>query len=88
MPPESLWIQYSVVGILVLAGIVLAALGWWGAKKAKKELEKFQPNLEEMKENADKWNKESEEWEKKSKEFRENMPSPEDFSPETQNLPQ
>ena len=78
-----IWILGGCAGIIILGIIAMVALGWWGARKAKKELEKFQPDLEQMKENADKWSKEAEGWEKKSEEFRNSMPNPEDFpSPE------
>lgn len=89
-PPKKntvwIWVLGGCLGILVLAGIAAVALGWWGARKAKRELEKYTPNLEQMKENADKWNKEAEEWEKKSEEFRNSLPNPEDF-PAPQEMP-
>jgi hypothetical protein len=83
-PPQKkshawIWILGGCAGIVILGIIAMVALGWWGARKAKKELEKYTPNLEQMKENADKWSKEAEEWEKKSEEFRNNMPNPEDL---------
>lgn len=74
-----IWILGGCLGIVILGIIVFVALGWWGARKVKKETEKYLPNLEQMKENADKWNKEAEEWEKKSQEFRENLPNPEEM---------
>ncbi len=83
-PPQKkshawIWILGGCLGILILAGIAMIALGWWGARKAKKELKKYQPNLEQMKENADKWNKESEEWQKKAQELQNNLPNPEEM---------
>ena len=60
------------LGIVVLAILAMVLLGWWGARKVKKELEKYTPNIKELKENT-------EEWQKKSEEFRENLPNPEDF---------
>jgi len=78
-----IWILGGCLGIVILGVIAAVALGWWGARKAKKELEKYTPGLEQMKANADKWNQEAEEWEKKSEEFRNSLPDPEDFpSPE------
>ncbi|OGI26156.1 MAG: hypothetical protein A3J76_01770 [Candidatus Moranbacteria bacterium RBG_13_45_13] len=74
-----IWILGGCLGIVILIGIAIVALGWWGARKAKRELEKLQPNLEEMKKNADQWSKESEEWQKKSQELQENLPNPEDM---------
>lgn len=74
-----IWILGGCLGIVILGIIAFVALGWWGARKAKRELEKYQPNLERMKENMDKFNQESQEWEKKSKEFQENLPNPEDM---------
>ena len=90
-PPQKksnawIWILGGCLGIVILGIIAMVALGWWGARKAKKELEKYTPNLQEMNENADKWNKEAEEWEKKSEEFRNSMPNPEDLQ-DPQNLP-
>lgn len=49
MPPESLWIQYSIIGILVLAAGVIAAafyrlwrelLGWIEIQDNKREAER------------------------------------------------
>lgn len=74
-----IWILGGCLGIIILVIIAVVALGWWGARKAKRELEKLQPNLEQMKENADKWSKESEEWQKKSQELQESLPNPEDM---------
>jgi len=74
-----IWILGGCLGIAILAMIAMVALGWWGARKAKQELEKYTPDLEEMKKNADEWSKEAEEWEKKSKEFQESLPNPEDM---------
>lgn len=82
-PPKKshawIWVLGGCLGIVILGVIAMVALGWWGARKAKKGLEKYTPNLEQMKENSDKWNKEAEEWERKSEEFRNSMPNPEDF---------
>jgi cytochrome c-type biogenesis protein CcmH/NrfG len=74
-----IWILGGCLGIVIIGVIAMVALGWWGARKAKKELEKYTPGLEQMKENADKWSKESEEWEKKAQELQNSLPNPEDF---------
>ncbi len=86
-----IWILGGCAGVVVLGIIAMIALGWWGARKAKRELEKIQPGLEQMKANADKWNQEAEEWEKKSREFRENFPNPEEMQdqfPLPENIPE
>jgi len=86
-----IWVLGGCAGIVILGIVAFVALGWWGARKAKKELEKITPNLEQIKENADKWSKEAEEWEKKSEEFRESLPNPEEMQnqlpPPPQNSP-
>jgi hypothetical protein len=74
-----IWILGGCLAIVVLAIIVLVALGWWGARKVKNEIQKYTPDMERMKENTDKWNKESEEWQKKSEEYRENLPNPDEL---------
>jgi hypothetical protein len=74
-----LWILGGCFTILVIIMAVVVVLGWLGARKVKREMEKYQPNIEGIKDNIDKMSKEGEEWEKKSKEFRESMPNPEDL---------
>lgn len=61
-----------IVVLLIIASIIFA--GWWGAKKVKNEIEKYEPTMEGVKNNIDKMNKEAEEWEKKSQELQKNMP--------------
>lgn len=87
-----IWILGGCFGLAILALIIMLALGWWGARKVKREMEKYTPDVQRMKENADKWDQESEEWQRKSQEFRENMPNPEDLQnqipPGPSDLPQ
>ncbi|PJA87192.1 MAG: hypothetical protein CO141_00650 [Candidatus Moranbacteria bacterium CG_4_9_14_3_um_filter_42_9] len=80
------WLLGSCLGIAILGFIALGALGWWGARKIKNEIQKKGPNIEQLKENVEKINREGAEWEKKSKELRESLPSQEDFPSELPSL--
>jgi len=80
-----IWILGGCLGIVILGIIVFVALGWWGARKVKKEMEKYTPSAQKIQENINRMNKEAEGWEKKSQEFQENLPNPEDFPAGTQN---
>lgn len=73
------WILGGCLLIVLVAIGSMAALGWWGARKVKKEIEKYQPSIDKTRENFDRMNREAAEWEKKSEEFRESVPNPEDF---------
>lgn len=73
------WIIGGCVLIILIAVGSMATLGWWGARKVKKEMQKYTPSAERMKENLDRMNEEAAEWEKKSQELRETMPDPEDL---------
>jgi len=69
-----------IIAILIVASIIF--VGWRGAKKVGNEIKKYEPTAENLKNNIDKLSKEAEEWDKKSQELQENLPDPEDFSEE------
>jgi uncharacterized protein HemX len=47
-----LWILGGCLTIVIIAGLVIGGLVWWGAKKVKKAIQENQPKLEEMQKNA------------------------------------
>ncbi len=78
-----LWVIGGCLAILILAGVVVMALGWWGVRKVKNEIDKSQPKLEELQKGAEEWSKNAEEWQRQAEEmqrqaeeFQENMPAP------------
>lgn len=77
------WVLGGCLMVLILGFIAFLALGWWGVKKVKNEI---QPGIDDIKGNIEKMSKEGEEWEKKSKEFRESLPNPEDVTSDFQNV--
>ena len=80
------WILGGCLTIVILVLITLGVLGWWGAKKVRDEIKKYEPGMESVKENIDKMNKESAEWQQKAKELQEKMPNPEDLPSGYQNI--
>lgn len=76
------WVLGGCLTVVILGMIAFLALGWWGMRKVKNEI---QPNIDNIKSDIEKMNKEGEEWEKKSKEFRESLPNPEDITNDLQN---
>ncbi len=76
------WVLGGCLTVVVLGMIAFLALGWWGMRKVKNEI---QPNIDNIKSDIEKMNKEGEEWEKKSKEFMESIPDPEDITNDLQN---
>lgn len=75
-----IWILAGCLIIVILTGLVIAGLGWWGVRKVKKEIDKAQPKLEEWSKNADEWQKQSEELQKKAQELQKNLPqTPDDL---------
>ncbi len=67
------WIIGGCLLIVAFFMLAMGALGWWGYRMAKKELQKQNPQIEEFKKQIDKAAKESDEWDKKSKELRDAM---------------
>jgi uncharacterized protein HemX len=63
-----LWILGGCLALVLIIGIVIAGLVWWGAKKVKNELEKTQPQVEqwgkEMQKQADEMQKQAEQMQK------------------------
>ena len=80
------WILGGCLFVVIISLIAMVALGWWGARKVKNEIKKYEPNLEEIKNNMEKMSKEGEGWQKKSEEFRNTLPNPEDFQNEVQKV--
>ncbi|MCX6765936.1 MAG: hypothetical protein NT136_03180 [Candidatus Moranbacteria bacterium] len=68
-----LWILGGCLAIVVITLIVIGALGWWGVKKVKKEIDKAQPKLEQFKEGTEEWQGQSEQWKKDAEEFQKEM---------------
>ncbi len=68
-----LWIIGGCLAIVVIAGLVIGGLAWWGAKKLKKTIKENQPKWEEMQKGAQEMQEQSEDWEKAAKEFQEQM---------------
>jgi Tfp pilus assembly protein PilO len=89
-----LWVIGGCLGILVLIGLAVMALGWWGVRKVKKEIKENQPRLEEFQKGAQEWSKNAEEWQKQAEEmqkqaeeFQKNMPVP-PVDPNFQGVPE
>jgi uncharacterized coiled-coil DUF342 family protein len=71
--------------LVILILVALGVLGWWGAKKVRDEIKKYEPGMESVKENIDKMKKDSDSWQQKAKEIQENMPNPDEFPSNYQN---
>jgi len=70
-----LWILGGCLTVLLIIGIVIAGLVWWGARKAKKAYESnVKPQLEEMQKEADQWKGKSDEWQEDMEKMQEEMP--------------
>ncbi len=69
------WIVGGCLMLVILIIISIALAGWWGVRKVKEEVKKYEPTAESLKNNMDKLNQEAADWEKKSQEFQENLPA-------------
>lgn len=69
-----LWIIGGCLAILLIAGLVIGGLIWWGARKAKKAFESnVKPQLEEMQKNTEQWQEKSEDWQKAADDWQKEM---------------
>lgn len=69
-----LWIIGGCLAVLLIAGLVIGGLVWWGARKAKKAYESnVKPQLEEMQKNAEQWQDKSENWQKAADDWQKEM---------------
>ncbi len=69
-----LWIIGGCLAILLIAGLVIGGLIWWGARKAKKAYESnIKPQLEEMQKETEQWEAQSDDWQKAAEEWQEEM---------------
>lgn len=60
--------------ILLIAGLIIGGLIWWGARKAKKAFESnVKPRLEEMQKNTEQWQNQSEDWQKAADDWQKEM---------------
>lgn len=82
-PPKNpskvwLWIIGGCLAIVIIAGLIMGGLAWWGAKKFKKTIQENQPKLEEMQKGAEEWQKEmekaQEEWESEMEKMQNQTP--------------
>lgn len=87
-PPQKsgskiwLWIIGGCLAILLIAGLIIGGLIWWGARKAKKAYESnVKPQLEEMQKNAEQWQGQSEDWQKAAEEWQKEMKKVQDELP-------
>jgi len=66
-----LWIIGGCLGIIIIIGLILGGLAWWGARKIKNEIKNSKPKIEqfsrEMEEKAKSLEKINEELEKQAK---------------------
>jgi Tfp pilus assembly protein PilO len=69
-----LWIIGGCLGICILIGIAILALGWWGVHKVKQEIKKNQPKLEQMQKDAENFQKQAEQAQKQAEQIQKNMP--------------
>lgn len=77
-----LWIIGGCLIILLIAGLVIGGLIWWGARKAKKAYESnVKPQLEEMQKNAEQWEDQSEDWQKAAEEWQKEIEKVQDELP-------
>jgi hypothetical protein len=74
---KSPW-PWIVGGCLLIVILVIGAfvfLGWWGARKVKDEMNKYQPTMDNVKNSVDEMNKQAEDWQKKSQDLQKNVPN-------------
>jgi hypothetical protein len=84
--PVWAWLLGGCLIICLMALIGAIAIGWWGVRKVKHEIKKYEPGMERVQENLDKMNKEADEWQKKSEEMRSNLPNPDDFNQQIEDV--
>jgi len=78
-----LWIIGGCLAILLIAGLIIGGLIWWGARKAKKAFnENLKPQLEEMQENAEQWESQSDDWQKAAEEWQKEMEKAQEQMPD------
>lgn len=69
-----IWILVGCLTVSIVTILAIVALGWWGARKIKKEINKAQPKLEEWQKNAEQWQKQSEELQRKAQDLQDSLP--------------
>ncbi len=73
-----IWILGGCLAVILIGGIVMAGLAWWGAKKVKNVIKENQPKLEEMQKGAADWQKQAEQMQKQAQDMQKNLPQPPD----------
>jgi hypothetical protein len=71
------WILGGCLVIILLIGVTMAGLAWWGARKVKNVIKESQPKLEEMQKGAADMQKAAEEWQKEMEKIKDQMPAAE-----------
>ena len=66
-----LWILGGCLALILIIGIVIAGLVWWGAKKVKTEIEKNKPQIEQWSKDMQ---KQAEDMQKQAQEVQKNLP--------------
>ena len=73
-----LWIIGGCLTVVIIAGLIMGGLAWWGAKRIKKAVKEAQPQWEEMQKGAEQWQKDmekaQEEWQKETEKMQNEMP--------------
>jgi uncharacterized protein HemX len=68
-----LWILGGCLTIIIIIGLVIGGLAWWGARKVKKAIQENQPKWEEMQKNAEDMQKNANDWQEQMKKTQEEM---------------
>lgn len=55
-----LWVIGGCLAIVIITGLIMGGLAWWGARKVKKAIQENQPKWEEMQKGAADWQKQME----------------------------
>ncbi len=71
------WILGGCLIIILIIGIVMAGLAWWGARKVKNVIKENQPKLEEMQKGTEDMQKAAEEWQKQMEKLKDQVPAAE-----------
>ena len=68
------WILGGCLAILIITGLIIGGLAWWGARKVRNVIQENQPKLEEMQKNAADWQKQAEQMQKQAQDMQKNLP--------------
>lgn len=78
-PEKKSYVWFWVIGgclmITILIFGAIMAVGWWGAKKIKKEIKENQPRIEQWKKEAEKMQKNAEKFQEEMNKIQNNIPS-------------